>query len=468
MSVPSPRTERAEVCALLVGVEDGASKGLAAPLRAHGLDVRRVASSGQARAVLESQSVAVVIAGTAEPKAIAELCELSLDVPVIGISSDPDIADALRAGCVAVFAPSLPEVDVRLGLERALGRRENSTLEEPPPVPRKAGLLGDSEAIQRVKDLVARTAPVIATALVRGETGTGKEVVARALHAESPRRDGPFIKVHCAALPDALLESELFGYEKGAFTGATARKPGRVELAEGGTLFLDEIGDISAAVQVKLLRLLQDREYERLGGVTSLRADVRFVAATHRNLEAMVKSGDFREDLFYRLNVVTLWLPPLRARRDDIPLLAREFCAEFARAYGKPNVELDSDALQLLRSERWPGNVRQLQNLVERLVVLASGTITAADVRSEMTEQAQFKTQVTAPPQPPPSPAATPDAKDAPPSVALPLNEVMRDAEKAALERALRQAGGNRTVAARILAISRATLYAKMAEHGLA
>jgi two-component system response regulator AtoC len=217
---------------------------------------------------------------------------------------------------------------------------------------------------------------------------------------------------------------------------------------------------------VKLLRLLQDREYERLGGVQTIRADVRFVAATHRNLEGMVKSGDFREDLFYRLNVVTLWLPPLRARRDDIPLLAKQFCAEFSDTYGK-KLELDDGALQALRSERWPGNVRQLQNFIERLVVLSPGPrIVADDVRREMTAQVEFKTQVTSGVSTPAVGTSKPLETDASPvSRAAQLDDVVRKAEKQAIDRALRHAGGNRTVAARILGVSRATLYTKLAEH---
>ena len=196
------------------------------------------------------------------------------------------------------------------------------------------------------------------------------------------------MKVHCAALPDQLLESELFGYERGAFTGATARKPGRVELAEGGTLLLDEIGDISPATQVKLLRVLQDRHYERLGGTETLSADVRFVAATHRDLEALVREGKFREDLFYRLNVVALWVPPLRARRSDIETLALHFCSSVAAANGRRAPAFDADALTLLSAAAWPGNVRQLQNVVELLVIWGSGPRTsAADVTSALRQK---------------------------------------------------------------------------------
>src|ERR1700687_1658062 len=208
-----------------------------------------------------------------------------------------------------------------------------------------------------------------ATVLIRGESGTGKELAARMIHRQSARATGPLIKVQCAALPESLLESELFGYEKGAFTGAACRKPGRVELAQGGTLFLDEIGDLTPMVQVKLLRLLQDREFEPLGGTRSRQADVRFIAATHRDLEAMMAKGEFREDLFYRLNVIPIWLPPLRARPEDAGLLARHFCAVFSAHHQKPETSLDPTALGALRAQKWPGNVRQLQNFIERLVI---------------------------------------------------------------------------------------------------
>jgi DNA-binding NtrC family response regulator len=269
---------------------------------------------------------------------------------------------------------------------------------------------------------------------LRGETGTGKELAARALHEASPRSRGPLVAVHGASLPETLLESELFGYEKGAFTGAACRKPGRVELAQGGTLFLDEIGDVSLGIQVKLLRLLQERTYERVGGTETLRADVRFVAATHRDLEAMTKSGGFREDLYYRLSVVPIRLPPLRERPGDVDELALHFAGE------RP---LDPGALARLRQESWPGNVRQLQAFVERLLVFSDGPrLTLEDVQRELGRAA-------------PAPAGET------------LDAHRRSAEKKALEEALSRARGNRTQAARLLGVSRRTLYNKLAEHGL-
>ena len=460
---------------LLVAVDDAAARKLEASLGARGLGARRAGDRRAASSELHIRAIEVVIVPAAHA-AFTELCENDSEVPVIALLDDDDeqrTREALRTGAVGTLGPAWPESELDVVLERALGGRgQGSSGEEPPPASRARYLLGDSEPMRRVSDLIERAAGAPATTLVRGETGTGKELVARALHAKSSRKQGPFVKVHCAALPDALLESELFGYEKGAFTGATARKPGRVELAEGGTLFLDEIGDVTPAVQIKLLRLLQDREYERLGGVQTIRANVRFVAATHRDLEGMVKRGAFREDLFYRLNVVAIWLPPLRARRDDVPALVHRFCTDFCAEYGK-RLRLEDGAIAALRSERWPGNVRQLQNFVERLVVLSTGSsITAEDVRREMAAQVEFKTQVTA--------AASRSAAGAagaaggteasPPSTdrAVPLDDAIRKAEKEAIERALRQTANNRTLAARILGVSRATLYTKLTEHGIA
>jgi len=287
--------------------------------------------------------------------------------------------------------------------------------------------------------------------LVRGESGTGKELAARAVHERGPRKDKPFVRVHCAALPDALLESELFGYEKGAFTGAACRKPGRVELAEGGTLFLDEIGDISASTQVKLLRVLQEREYERLGGTQTLKADVRFIAATHQDLEAMVQARTFREDLFYRLNVVPVWIPPLRERTPEIEGLARQFAVELGQKNGRGPLGVEDGAIALLRAHAWPGNVRQLQNFIERLVVLGTGpTLTAAEVQKELARSGSQS----------PGKAAPADAQ-------ITLESRVRDAEIDALKDALARAGGNRNLAAKVLGVSRRTLFNKLSAYGV-
>jgi len=337
--------------------------------------------------------------------------------------------------------------------------------DEPPPsrlLSHGTQLIAGAPAMNVLLSMLKRAANGTATVLVRGESGSGKELVARQVHDWSPRASGPFVKVHCGALPDNLLESELFGYERGAFTGATARKPGRVDLAEGGTLFLDEIGDITQAVQLKLLRLLQERQYERLGATETLTADVRFVAATHRDLEARVKSGEFREDLFYRLNVVSLWVPPLRERASDIEALALHFCDAASAANGRSGTLLDADALDSLKSQPWPGNVRQLQNFIERLVVLAdSPRISKREVAAELVRLAMPSMSLAA--------AGGFNLTDsAPESTLVELDEAVRKAEKRALEKALKNARGNRSVAARLLGISRRTLYNKLEEHQLA
>jgi two-component system response regulator AtoC len=328
-------------------------------------------------------------------------------------------------------------------------------------LPQGTQMIAGAPAMNVLLSLLKRAANGTATVLVRGESGTGKELVARQVHDWSPRKAGPFVKVHCVALPDNLLESELFGYERGAFTGATARKPGRVDLAEGGTLFLDEIGDITPAVQLKLLRLLQERQFERLGGTETLNADVRFVAATHRDLEARVQQGLFREDLFYRLNVVSLWVPPLRERVDDIETMAKHFCEAASVANGRPGALLDPDALDVLKSQPWPGNVRQLQNFIERLVVLSDNPrISKRELAAQLASLRTATLSLAAA-------GGFNAAESAPQSTVVELDEAVRKAERHALEKALKSARGNRSVAARLLGISRRTLYNKLEEHEL-
>jgi two-component system response regulator AtoC len=374
------------------------------------------------------------------------------EVPVVLMSASADVrgaVEAMRAGAADVVAKPLVAAELRYAVVKALKASERARDSAPEPGSCGTTLLGDSAGIREVHAIIRRAAPTMSTVLVRGESGTGKELVARLIHEQSPRARGPFVRVHCAALPDTLLESELFGYEKGAFTGATTRKPGRVELAEGGTLFLDEIGDITPAMQVKLLRLLQEKEYDPLGGTRTVTADVRFVAATNRNLEKMVKANELREDLFYRLNVVPIWMPPLRDRPEDIERLARKFFAEQIRAAGRGEMTLSESAVEVLGARRWRGNVRELQNFIERLVVLSdSPDVSASDVQREISRQPAIST------------VSLPAGKG-------PLEERIRAAEHAALTSALASTHNNRTAAARLLGISRRTLYTKLEEHGL-
>jgi PAS domain S-box-containing protein len=307
-------------------------------------------------------------------------------------------------------------------------------------------LVSRSASMRRIFDLLPQIAASDATVLIHGETGTGKELLARAIHSLSPRKTKPFSPVNCGALPDTLLESELFGYVKGAFTGAAKDKPGRFALAEGGTVFLDEIGDISPAFQVRLLRVLQERTYEPLGGTNTRHADVRIMAATHRDLPTLIRKGAFREDLFYRLNVVKLDLPPLRKRKEDVPLLIEHFIARFNRRQGKSVEGVSRDVLALLMAHDYPGNVRELENVIERAFVLcASGRIERAHLPPELTGR----------------PAAAP----------IPADDTLaaqtRAAETQAIRTALEHHGFNRLAAARALGLHKSTLFRKIKDLGI-
>jgi two-component system response regulator AtoC len=314
-------------------------------------------------------------------------------------------------------------------------------------------IIGDSPGLREVMGRVEQVAQTSSTVLLRGETGTGKELVARAIHINSPREARPFVRVNCAALAPGILESELFGHEKGSFTGAMARRPGRFELADGGTLFLDEVGDLPLDVQVKLLRVLQEREFERVGGLETLKVDVRVVSATHRDLEQLVAENKFRQDLYYRLNVFPVTLPPLRERPGDIALLCEHFIQKFAQSTGKAVRGLDPDALAALSSYPWPGNVRELENVIERAMILSRGTTLAA-------VDLDFGRRAPAPAVPAP---AADGAGDAGRSLYKRLSEQERNEIVAAVERSQ----GNIAHAARALGINRSTLYYRMRKHGL-
>jgi DNA-binding NtrC family response regulator len=310
-----------------------------------------------------------------------------------------------------------------------------------------AQLIGAEGGLRDVAALLPRVASSDATVLLRGESGTGKEVVARALHAASPRLDGPFVAINCAALPPSLLEAELFGFERGAFTGAHAARKGLVEQADGGTLFLDEIGDMSAEAQGRLLRVLQEREVARIGGRAPVKVDIRVIAATHRDLAAMAAQGTFRSDLLYRLNVVPIALPPLRDRRQDIPGLIEHFLEKHERRLKRSGPRPTAELLRQAQAHAWPGNVRELENAVERAVVLG-----------------HFELPGAAPAPLPTSPSPAPAAS---PRKARTLREAVAEAERAAVVDALREAGGNKAEAARLLGVSYKTLFNKLHEHAI-
>jgi DNA-binding NtrC family response regulator len=353
--------------------------------------VLQASSREEACALINDQEIEVVVSDLHLPPHTDDLVEgLALidlarahDPPlqvvvITGSDSKRAALEAVKRGAYGFFEKPLDSAELlhivnqaaRLRLLEIENRRLRDELARPPGF---SHLLGTSQALERVLKQARSVAVRNATVLLTGENGTGKEMLARAIHQESPRANAPFVAVSCAALPETLIESELFGHERGAFTSAVQSRKGRFELADGGTLFLDEVGELSAAVQVKLLRVLQEREFERVGGTRTLTVDIRLIAASNRDLENEVKIGRFRQDLFFRLNVVPLALPPLRERPEDIPLLAAHFATKSAEKHGQPTPELQPELIEVLQEYGWPGNVRELENLIERLVVLSSG-----------------------------------------------------------------------------------------------
>lgn len=353
--------------------------------------------------------------------------------------------EAMRAGAYDFVEKPLKRINITKTVAKAAERAslvaENKTLKQELNTLRKREIVGNSPALRQVLETAAHAAPSTANVLILGENGTGKELLARFVHSRSARAQGPFIAVNCAAIPENIIEAELFGYEKGAFTGAIQKREGRFALAKGGTLFLDEIGELSPSVQVKLLRVLADHEYEPLGGRTT-RSDVRLVAATNRDLEEEVRAGRFREDLFFRLNVIAFTMPALRARPGDVPLLVDHFLAVFAAKNNKPAFSITPAALEKLVDYSWPGNVRELENSMERAVVLSRGSvIDLADLPKSVVEQERAKSEIVV-------------------SLGMPLEEI----ERRVIRETLRATRGDKRLTAQLLGIATRTIYRRLAE----
>jgi DNA-binding NtrC family response regulator len=353
--------------------------------------------------------------------------------------------EAMRAGAYDFVEKPLKRINITKTVAKAAERAslvaENRTLRQEITALRKREIVGHSPALRQVLEVAAQAAPSTATVLILGENGSGKELLARYVHTRSNRAQGPFVAVNCAAIPETIIEAELFGHEKGAFTGAAQRKDGRFALAKGGTLFLDEIGELSPSVQVKLLRVLQEGEFEPLGGRT-VRADVRVVAATNRRLEEEVKAGRFREDLYFRLNVIAITMPPLRARPGDVPLLVDHFLAVFSAKNSKGPFTITPAAIEKLQDYAWPGNVRELENTMERAVVLARGTvIDVADLPRSIVENERARSEFVIP-------------------IGTPLEEI----ERRVIRETLRMTNGDKRLTAQLLGIATRTIYRKLAE----
>ena len=389
--------------------------------------------------------------------------EIDPDVPVIVMTAYGSIEDAVTAmkeGAMDFLAKPVDPDHLLLLVARALEQRrivtENLLLKEELAVRRGAPqLVGDDPSLRKVFAGLQRAATTDTTVLLEGESGTGKELFARSLHALSQRAEAPFVAINCAAIPDTLLETELFGYEKGAFTGAAARKPGKFEIAHRGTLFLDEIGDLPLTLQAKILRALEEKRFERVGGTASVQVDVRLVAATNRGLKAAVAARRFREDLYFRLSVFPITIPPLRERPGDIPLLARYFVDRFCRDLKKKPLVLSPGATEQLQTYRWPGNVRELQNCIERAVILADGdAILPRHLNLSFLEPPG--------PEPPPGPWEQIDLEGTLPEVS---RRIVAEAEKRKIEMVLREADNNKGRASELLGITYKMLMSKLKEY---
>lgn len=390
-------------------------------------------------------------------EALSEIKSYNPAIPIIMMTAYASVdtaVETLKKGAYDYLTKPLDFDELRFAMERAM---DHSQLKQENRILRESlggrfdrrNIIGRSVPMERLLETVAQVAPSEATVLVVGESGTGKELIAGALHYNSQRKEGPLVKMNCAAVTETLLESELFGHEKGAFTGAYKRKEGRFVQAEGGTLFLDEVSEMSLAMQAKVLRVLQEREITRVGGEGTLKVDVRLVAATNKDLLLEIEAGRFREDLFYRLNVVTLKIPPLRERQEDIPLLAQHFAKEFARKNQKPVKGFTPQAMDRLLKYDWPGNIRELMNAVERAVVLS---------RSDYLGDEEFVLVFRARPEEERS-----ERVEAKGTANLPLEEV----EKTTILNTLEAAGGNKSETARRLGITRRTLHKKLKKYGL-
>ncbi len=443
-------------------------KVLATMLRRDGFDVTVAQDGEQGLAEFHKNGADIVVTDLVMPKVgglelLKGVHAQDPGVPVVIITAHGTVdsaVEAIKAGAFDYITKPFDQTELSAVIAKA-ARTRQSTLRSARPDDRSRAIIGESTQMQEVFRIIDKVAATPSTVLISGESGTGKELVATALHEGSPRRERPFIKINCAAIPKDLMESELFGYERGAFTGAVTSKPGRFELADGGTLFLDEIGEIPVEMQVKLLRSLQESEFERVGGIKTVRVDVRLIAATNRELQAEIDAGRFRKDLYYRLAVVPIRLPALRERTSDIPMLARHFLDKYNRRLGKALQGLSDECLAALQAYAWPGNIRELENLMERVVLFADGPLVQAeDLPVSVRAGAPAAPGVGAPPAPEAVPSGEGGLKDI---VRMKAAELERDL----IQRALEETGGNVTRAARLLQISRKSLQTKMKEFGL-
>lgn len=440
---------------LTIDDEENIRNGLADNFELEGYNVEKAASGKEGLEKIEKGGIDLVITdlrmdGIPGQEVVRRVTTEHPGIPVIVLTGHGSIEDAtaaIKAGAFDFLTKPLDLDHLNHIVKNALkGREQEQRITELEEKIRKGSasasdMIGKSAELNQVKNLIAKAAPSRANVLITGESGVGKELIAKSIHEQSPRKDKPFVIVHCAALSESLLESELFGYEKGAFTGAESQHKGRFEIADGGTIFLDEIGEINQSTQVKLLRVIQEKSFERVGGTQSITVDVRLVAATNRNLEEEVKAGRFREDLFYRLNVVRIPMPPLRERKDDIPLLLHAFLREFNIENQKNISGFDNRAKSAILKYSWPGNIRELKNCVESAVVMCNGDeIKIEDLPASVREKGEEK------------------------AITIPIGMSLEEAEMVIIQENLAACNGNKSKCAEVLGIGRKTLHRKLGE----
>ena len=455
---------------LVVDDEDVVCKSCRAILKEEGCEVETAYSGAEALHVMSGQEFDVVITDLKMPgmNGIELLTEIKHRTPstavilITGYSTIPTAIEAIKCGAFDYipkpFTPDKLAVTVANALERRVLRKENLRLDElTDKCYRFRDIIGGSKKMRELYKVIEKVAPTDSTVLIHGESGTGKELVANAIHANSLRSDAQFISLDCTALTESLLESELFGHVKGSFTGAVVSKPGLFEIADGGTFFLDEIGNVSLPTQTKLLRVLQEREFKPVGGNGIKKTDIRLITATNRNLEAMIAEGTFREELFYRLNVLPIFLPPLRKRKDDIPALVDHFLEKFSRRVNGRETAVSPEAMDLLMKYDWPGNVRELENIVERLVVMADGSMIKPEHLPTAIQRKPVSGRVGVP-------RTNEELKEA---RKLLRRDAVREVERAFVTDALERNDWNVTRAARDVGMQRSNLHAIVRKYGL-
>ena len=438
---------------LTIDDEENIRNGLADNFELEGYNVVKAANGKEGLAKIDKGGIDLVITdlrmdGIPGEEVVRRVTTEHPGIPIIVLTGHGSIEDAtaaIKAGAFDFLTKPLDLDHLNLIVKNALkGRQQEQRISEleakiKNSTSSASDMIGKSAELNKVKELISKAAPSKANVLITGESGVGKELVAKSIHEQSPRKDKPFVIVHCAALSESLLESELFGYEKGAFTGADSQHKGRFEVADGGTIFLDEIGEINQATQIKLLRVIQEKAFERVGGTQSINVDVRIVAATNRNLEEEVHEGHFREDLFYRLNVVRIPMPPLRERKDDIPLLLHAFLREFNIENEKNITGFDNRAKSAILKYSWPGNIRELKNCVESAVVMCTGEeIKIEDLPASVREKGEEK------------------------AITIPIGMTLDEAEMVIIQENLAACNGNKSKCAEVLGIGRKTLHRKL------